>query len=175
MYRNLKNIINSDILNSIDQNDGCVKLKEDTAPRYENNPILLGGLHKDTVVVKLDKIQSNYLNKKYADINKSCDYVLFSGINNKNYAIFIELKSRKGWGTKQIKYSIPFVKYLEAILTEETGNPKTFEQIYVVFKASGRLAKQKTKNIKIKTEKIDNRSIKIINKPHRINIAKLIS
>jgi len=176
MYRNLKNIINSDILNSIDQNDGYVNLKEDIAPRYKNNPILLGGLHRDTVVVKLDKIQCNYLNKRYSNINRNCDYLLFSEINNKNYAVFIELKSKKGIaGYNQIKYSVPFVKYLEAILTEETGSNKPFKQVYVVFKTPSRLSKQRTKNIGIKTVKIDNRNIKIINKPHKINITKLIS
>ena len=174
MYDKLKEILCSTLLVGIDKQRKTLKLKEPSAKKYRNNPILLHGLPENAVVIKLDK-QCNYLNKSCANINQSCDYVILLEKKGKPFAVFIELKTKHAANAyNQIKFSIPFVKYIEAILLE-TGSKIIFNQKYAVFKVIKKLAKQTPKNKPYKTEKIEKRELKIFNKCPNINVGKLIS
>lgn len=152
-YRNLEAVLNDEILVSIDrsrQDNGSVTLKEDS-PGAKLKKIVVNGLPEATVVFKLDldkegfKQKSPYLDPSHKGLHGGCDYVIFTRYRKRHWFIFCELKSGSAKGGKaQIYNSIPFVKYLEALLVchyqWEEGKLK---YRYVVFKQR-RLDKQPT-------------------------------
>ncbi|CAN2042632.1 Type I restriction enzyme R protein N-terminal domain-containing protein [Candidatus Magnetomoraceae bacterium gMMP-15] len=182
-YSDLKNLLNPEILQNIDQEKNCVKLKEDSADAKLKS-VWIYGLDKNALVLKFDVQKSKttdfskksaYLNPIAKGIHKGCDYVLITRHNKKNVIVFIELKSNNISGAKQqLLSSIPFMDYLASLLKiHKNKDINEFKRYFILF-SKKRMSKQRTKNSALRSEEYKSISVKMAGNPGRINIGKII-
>ena len=180
----IKEIFDPKALVGIDATQGKAKLVENSTGA-KTNKITITGLKENSVIVNLDRDSSKPLsiliNATLTDINKRCDYVIFSiDNNNKITALFCELKStRSRRAEKQLissKYYIDYIvslcsyyfniskiKYTPkySVLIGKSGfqNFKTGTKQKIPVKDI--LIKDKGKNINIREYTLENNSVSI--------------
>lgn len=118
--------------------------------------VRIGGFDSgQTFAFKLDvegKRISDYLNRSAKKINKACDGIIFTQINERYYVIICELKSGKPDVQEcVIKYrnSTLFIKLIINILEEFFGSAQKFGFRYILFDIKRNALKTPTKRKKI--------------------------
>jgi hypothetical protein len=95
-FGEIKQILNKQIVMDINQEKGSVPLKENN-PQSKLKEVEIYGLHKDTVVFKLDdsklKKKSQYLSDEKG-LHSGCDYVIVTRYNEKSI-VFVAKRLNK--------------------------------------------------------------------------------
>lgn len=147
----IKDVLNPKIIKAVDQGKCSVKLKEDD-PGSKFPGVVIEGLHRDSVVFKLDigkkgfKKKSPYLSDKKG-LHAGCDYVIATKLGNEHLILLCELKSEsKKRANAQLLYSTPFIDYLFSLLKvhHDLDLKSDFKPHYIVF-ATRRLNKKRTR------------------------------
>jgi hypothetical protein len=143
----VKKILNKKVLVAINREKGSVPLKEDD-PQSKNRKVEIWGLHKDTIVFKLDykkfKKKSAYLSDNKG-LHSGCDYVIVTRNKGKRFILFLELKSNSKGAAAQLRNSIPFIDYMTSLLKIHHGFDFDigFDRRYIVFFAGKGLNKKR--------------------------------
>jgi len=134
----LRDVLNDGLFIQLepDGQEYTVKLVEKD-PSAKLKKVILEGLHANTVILKIDKTNTQKVFKAGRGQLKRCDYLIFTKINNRRYAFFIELKSRnKDEYIKQFKGAECIVDYCDSVLNRfynKTGLLAQFEKRFVLF------------------------------------------
>lgn len=184
----LKSIINPDVfLEVINHNGQGTIILEENAPDAKLKQVTLRGFDAyQTFAVKLDvegKRLSEYLNPAAEKINKGCDGVIFTALNNQWYVFICEMKSKKPNQAEyllQFRNSYVFVKWLSHILEEfyHFNLIANFSVKYILFdkQQSNRGNKTALKNHKIEPERMvsDNKTF-FVHKIHHLDAHEFIN
>ncbi len=171
MIDDLKKVINvqNNKINISLTNDSVV-LKE-THPDAKLKKIDIKGLDSyNTLAFKLDvrgKRISEYLNPSTPEINKACDGIIFTSIEDKWYIFICEMKSDKPKYTEVIakyKNTKLFVHFILSLLEEYYDYPQKPEIKYVLFDTKKGSNKTPTKVKKLEANKIDGYNIYQVHK-----------
>lgn len=159
IFDDLREIINPDpnILINIQVRQGgdCVILEENDPSATLRRVELRNFLRDNTFTFKLDaegKPISNYLHPSTSKINKACDAIIFTKIEEQYYIFLCELKSKKpNIQDCIIKYrnSELFVRYLVSILERFYDVNLKFQYRFILFDTKKRTTKTLTKIQKI--------------------------
>ncbi|MBP0022077.1 MAG: hypothetical protein J7647_31545 [Cyanobacteria bacterium SBLK] len=159
IFDNLREIINPhpDILIDIQVYRGgdCVVLEENDPSATLRRVELVDFERDNTFAFKLDaegKPISNYLHPSTSKINKACDTIIFTKIEELYYIFLCELKSKKpNIQDCIIKYrnSELFVRYLVGILERFYDVKIKFQYRFILFDTKKRTTKTPTKSRKI--------------------------
>lgn len=181
IFESLKKIINPDpeILINISQlhpGSDCIILEENDPSAILQEVKLRNFSRDNTFAFKLDaknKRISNYLHPSASKINKACDGIIFTKIDDEYYIFFCELKSKKpDYQECIIKYrnSKLFVRYIVSILKEFYNIDIEFQYRFILFDTKKKTRKTPTKREKIEpkvfTDSDDGRKINIYNIHH---------
>lgn len=183
-YKELRDILNPNIIDCINQEKGVAVLKENN-PNSKLKKLEIHGLHKEAVVFKLDvdkpafKCKSPYLNPGERGLHSGCDYVIATSKEQRNILLFCELKSNDiGGGKQQLLSATPFADYLFSLLRIHKNISRdvinSFEKHFVLFRTRGRINKQRVKNDKLRKEPFEGINIKMGENPGQIDISKII-
>ncbi len=178
-FGEIKQILNKKIVMDINQEKGSVPLKEND-PQSKLKEVEIYGLHKDTVVFKLDyrqlKKKSQYLSDEKG-LHSGCDYVIVTRYKEKDFILFLELKSTYKGAAAQLRNSIPFIDYMASLLNIHYNfdfGPERFKRHYIVFVAK-RLDKRSPYPGKEPSQKkYKELTIKCFKNTQKINLSKIL-
>ena len=128
---------------------GSVLLKE-TDQFGDENKIEIGGLNSSSLAFRLDNEEfpqlSQLLRVETENINKKCDFVLFTEYKGRKCIILIEMKSsREGDYETQLKNGELFLKYIISLIDfNNEGAAPNLQYIPVLIAKSRRTLKRPT-------------------------------
>jgi len=157
----LKKIINPDvnIQVAINNTNADVVIEESDIQAALKKVTIKGFSGNQTVAFKLDmpgKRISEYLNPSEPNINKACDGIIFSILDNTPYVFICELKSSKPKESDiLLKYRNTglFIQFILSVLKEFYAVEDSFKIKYLLFDTKRKFNKTPTKQKKILSEK----------------------
>ena len=159
----LSNILKDDVLEKISRVDKSVKLKEPDA----DMSVQVTGISLSISTIIISKV-GHLSCLKDGKLKQKCDYLLITKINDKNYAIFIELKktlSEEDKPKEQLRRSLPLLDYFLSVCKIEYGNIPKVQLKYAIIaeKNNKRLDKQTTRVMPSKpVSKENHKSIEVM-------------
>lgn len=142
--------------------EGLVTIEERDPGASLNEVKLRGVLYPDIVALKLDvpgKRITSYLNPGEEFINKACDCIAFLSVEDSNYILFCELKSKSvNMRDCLIKFrnSRCFARYLLSLVEEfYPSELEQFKDVYVLFDQKKKTQKTLTKGRKITSTRVN--------------------
>lgn len=140
LFNTLEKIIKKELKIGIKTEDNSIILKE-SEKTSKITSLKLEGFTDKVFAFKMDsnKISCicNIFNRDAENINKGCDAIIISEINNERYVFVCELKSDNPKGyTRQIKSGHAFLAYLDGLLEKCYDDPillKPYKIINILF------------------------------------------
>ncbi len=121
------------------------------SPEAKMKKVNIHGVPEGSILIKLDRYeQPSTLFRNDKGQRQRCDYVLFTMVNGRGFALFIELKSgkvKKSEIIRQFKGAECIIDYCHAALKRFHNHDKllnTFSKRFIVF-YKPRVAKQRTR------------------------------
>jgi len=177
----IRKLINPEVLIDMDTIKGILRIKESAIEAKLKRIDITGVDVNSTIAFKLDYHNqlSLYLNRSEKNINKGCDAIILTQMNNKNHLFICELKSyapREVEFFAKMKNSSLFLDYINTILrTFYRSDLTSFKKKYILFYLK-RFNKKSTLPRQMITKVIvDGIIVYKIYNYREINIGKLIS
>lgn len=135
----IKKLLNPDVLIDMDTLKGILRIKESGVDAKLKKVDIMGVNVNSTVAFKLDYYNqlTPYLNRSEKNINKGCDAIIFTQVNNQNHLLICELKS---YAPKEVdfvakmKNSSIFLECISALLrTFFPSDLASFKKKYILF------------------------------------------